>query len=251
MAKLSSLFEGYTAPANSLQDRVILVTGAAHGIGRAAAAACAAYGAKVVLLDKALPQLETLHDEIVAQGQPQPAIYPLNLEGAGTRDYENLRQTIATEFGRLDGLLHCAAMLGDLTPIRHYDSETWARVMQVNVNASFLLTQACLPLMDEATQPTIIYLSAAVGRQGRANWGAYAASKFAQEGLMQVLADELEGRMLVCSLDPGRVRTTLRAAAFPAEDPDSLIPPEDLVPVFLYLLGPDGLALHGQAVNAQ
>jgi NAD(P)-dependent dehydrogenase (short-subunit alcohol dehydrogenase family) len=251
MAVIAPPFAQYAAPGDLLRERVIIVTGAANGIGRAAAAACAAHGATVVLLDKALPQLETLHDEIVAKGQPQPAIYPLNLEGAGTRDYENLRLTIATEFGRLDALLHCAAMLGDLTPIRHYDTELWARVMQVNINASFLLTQACLPLMDEAVQPVIVYLSAATGRRGRANWGAYTASKFAQEGLMQVLADELEGRVLVCSLDPGGVRTTLRAAAFPAEDPLSLITPEELIPVFLYLLGPEGQGLHGQAVNAQ
>jgi NAD(P)-dependent dehydrogenase (short-subunit alcohol dehydrogenase family) len=251
MTRIASPFADYAAPADLLHERVILVTGAAQGIGRAAAAGCAAQGATVVLLDKDLPHMETLHDEIVAKNHPLPAIYPLNLEGAGIRDYENLQQTVADEFGRLDALLHCAAMLGDLTPIALYDTEMWARVMQVNVNASFLLTQCCLPLLEKAAQPAIVYLSAATGRRGKANWGAYAASKFAQEGLMQVLADEQEGKVLVCSLDPGGVRTALRAAAYPAEDPMSLITPDDLVPVFLYLLSPEGRSLHGQAVSAQ
>lgn len=246
------MFE-YTPPPALLAHRVILVTGAGDGIGRAAAKSFAAHGATVILLGRTISKLEAVYDEIEQAGHPQPAIYPMNLEGASPNDYENLANTLETEFKRLDGLLHNAGLLGTLTPLEHYDIRLWYQVMQVNLNAQFLLTQACLGIMKHAPDASIIFTSSSVGRKGRAYWGAYSVSKFATEGMMQVLADELEVNtaIRVNSINPGATRTAMRMAAYPGEDPKTLPPPEAIMPLYLYLMGPDSQAINGQALNAQ
>ena len=243
----------YTAPDQLLAERVILVTGAGDGIGKAVSLACAAHGATVILLGRTVAKLESVYDAVTAAGGPQPAIYPMDLEGAVPNDHRQLAQRIESELGRLDGLLHNAGLLGSLTPLEHYDPVEWLRVIQVNLNAPFLLTQACLPLLKRAPDASVLFTSSGVGRRGRAYWGAYSASKFAIEGLMQVLADELEenSRVRVNSINPGRVRTAMRAAAYPAENPAELLTPQDIVQAYLYLLGPDGRDVHGQALDAQ
>jgi NAD(P)-dependent dehydrogenase (short-subunit alcohol dehydrogenase family) len=231
---------------------VILVTGAGDGIGRAAARSFAAHGAAVILLGKTIAKLEQVYDAIEQAGGPQPAIYPMNLAGATVKDYEDLAATLETEFGRLDGLLHNAAMLGTLTPLDLYDPELWYQVMQVNLHAPFLLTRACLALLKRSADASLLFTSSSIGRKGRAYWGAYAVSQFAIEGMMQVLADELEGTSVrVNSLDPGPIRTALRAAAYPGEDPRRLSSPEDIMDAYLYLMGPAGAAIRGQALSAQ
>jgi len=235
-----------------LSGRAILVTGAGDGIGRAAARAFAAHGATVVLLGRTISKLEAVYDEIDGAGHPQPAIYPMNLEGAAPQDYENLTETFKNEFGRLDGLLHNAAELGTLTPLEHYDPATWARVIQINLNASFLLTRACLPLLLQSDDASILFTSASVGRQGQAYWGAYGVSKFAVEGMMQILAEELENsRIRVNSIDPESVRTAMYTRAYPGRDPRTLLGPDDIMPTYLYLLGPDSRGTTGQALSAQ
>jgi len=235
-----------------LSERVILVTGAGDGIGRAAARAFAAHGATVVLLGRTISKLEAVYDEIDDAGHPQPAIYPMNLEGAAPEDYENLSATLTSELGHLDGLLHNAAELGTLTPLEHYDPAIWARVIQVNLHASFLLTRACLPLLRQSADASILFTSASVGRRGQAYWGAYGVSKFAVEGMMQTLAEELENsRVRVNSIDPGPVRTAMYARAYPGRDPSNLRGPDDIMPTYLYLLGPDSLGTTGQALAAQ
>ncbi|RKZ39082.1 MAG: YciK family oxidoreductase [Gammaproteobacteria bacterium] len=243
----------YTPPPALLAKRIILVTGAGDGIGRAAAKSFAAHGATVILLGRTTSKLEAVYDEIEKAGHPQPAIYPLNLEGASPNDYEDLANTLETEFGRLDGLLHNASLLGTLTPIEHYDIEQWYQVIQVNQNAPFLLTQACLNLMKSSREASIVFTSSSVGRKGRAYWGAYSVSKFAIEGLMQILADELEANttIRVNSINPGATRTAMRASAYPGEDQKSLPAPEDIMPLYLYLMGPESRELNGQALNAQ
>ena len=245
--------EDYSARADLLAERVILITGAGDGIGRAVSLACAAHGATVILLGRTVPKLESVYDDIVAAGGPKPAIYPMDLEGAVPDDHGQLAQRIDGELGRLDGLLHNAGLLGSLTPLEHYDPVEWLRVIQVNLHAPFLLTQACLALLKRAPDASLLFTSSGVGRHGRAYWGAYSASKFAVEGMMQVLADELEenSRVRVNSINPGRVRTAMRAAAYPAENPADLLTPEDIVLPYLYLLGPDSLAIHGKALDAQ
>lgn len=245
--------EDYTPRADLLAGRTILVTGAGDGIGRAVSSAFAAHGATVILLGRTTPKLEAVYDEIVSAGGPQPAIYPMDLEGATPGDHRQLAENIASQLGRLDGLLHNAGLLGSLTPIAHYDPVEWLRVVQVNLNAPFLLTQSCLPLLERAPEASIVFTSSGVGRRGRAYWGAYGASKFGVEGLMQILADELEenSAVRVNSLNPGRVRTAMRAAAYPAENPASLLTPAEIVTPYLYLMGPDSVGVHGRALDAQ
>ncbi len=244
---------GYVAAADLLAERVILVTGAGDGIGKAVSLACAAHGATVILLGRTVHKLESVYDAIVSAGGPKPAIYPMDLEGAVPDDHRQLAERVEAELGRLDGLLHNAGMLGSLTPLEHYDPVEWLRVIQVNVNAPFLLTRACLALLKRAQDASLVFTSSGVGRRGRAYWGAYSASKFAVEGMMQVLADELDenARVRVNSINPGRTRTSMRAAAYPAENPDELLTPEEIVLPYLYLLGPDSHDVHGKALDAQ
>ena len=195
----------YKPRGDLLDTRVILLTGAAAGIGREVARTLSAYGAQMVLLDRAVPALESLDDEIQGHGHPAPALYPLNLEAAGYQDFERLAESVADTFGRLDGLIHCAATLGDLSPLRTYDATTWARVFQTNLHAPFMLTQNCLTILEAAPDASIVFTSDHIGRNARAYWGAYAASKFAVEAMMQILADECaqRGTPRVNSLDPG------------------------------------------------
>ena len=243
----------YVARSDLLAERVILVTGAGDGIGKAVSLACAAHGATVILLGRTVHKLESVYDDIVTAGGPKPAIYPMDLEGAVPEDHRQLAQRVDAELGRLDGLLHNAGLLGTLTPLEHYDTLEWLRVMQVNVNAPFLLSQACLPLLKCAPDASLLFTSSGVGRRGRAYWGAYSVSKFAVEGMMQVLADELDenARVRVNSINPGQVRTRMRAAAYPAENPDDLPTPQDIVHAYLYLLGPDSHGVHGKTLDAQ
>ena len=244
--------DGYHPATDLLAGRVILVTGAGGGLGKTAAVTLAAHGATVVLLGRKVKPLERVYDIIEEAGGPQPAIYPFNLEGAAPQDYEELAARIGDSLGRLDGLLHNAAQLGTLTPLRLYDPEVWARVLQVNVNAPYLLTRACLDLLMQADDASIVFSADRVGRQGRAYWGAYGVSKFAVEGMMQILADEHEGTspVRVNSLDPGAVRTTGYLAAYPGLDPNTLPLPETVMPWYLWLLGPDSTGITGQALTA-
>jgi len=243
----------YTAPKDLLSERVILVTGASEGIGRTIAKTYAAHGATVILLARSIKKLETLYDEIETAGFPKPAIYPFNLGGATPHDYQELMQNIDTHFGRLDGLLHNAAILGSLTPIEHYNIEQWYQVLQVNLNSPFLLTQATLPLLKKSNDASVIFTSANEGLQGKAYWGAYGVSKFGIEGFMQILADELETNtnIRINSINPVKVRTQLRASAYPAENTKTLTLPQDLIPYYLYLMGPDAKGVRGKKFTVQ
>ncbi|MEN8176225.1 MAG: YciK family oxidoreductase [Pseudomonadota bacterium] len=232
-----------------LDGRTILVTGAALGIGGAAAIACARQGATVILLDKRMKDLEMVYDRLEASGAPEPALYPLDLLGATPQDYQDLADRLAENFERLDGLLHCAAYLGVLSRIDDYDAEAWYRNIQINLTAPFLLTQACLPLLRRAPDASILFLSDRVGRRSRAYWGAYAAAKAGVENLAETLADELRGssEIRVNTLDPGPTRTSLRAAAYPGEDPGSLKGPDEVAPLIVWAMGPGSLGMSGNA----
>ncbi len=243
----------YSAPENLLKDKIILVTGAAGGIGRVAARTFATFGATVIILDKNVPALEALYDEIKQDGSPEGAIYPMDLAGASVDDFETLETTLEENFGKLDGLLHNAAILGNLTSISNYDLKQWQDVMTVNFNAPLLLTRACLSLLKASDSASLIFTSDTVGRQAKAYWGAYGVSKFATEGLMQILAEELETNtsIRVNSLDPGPVRTLMRSSAYPAEELDHCPLPESIMQTYLYLMGADSQAVNGQALSAQ
>jgi len=235
-----------------LKDRVILVTGAGRGIGEAAAKAYAAHGATVLLLGKNEDNLNEVYDQIEAAGHPQPVVIPFNLETALPHQYDELAATIEAEFGRLDGLLHNAAILGPRTPLEQLSGDNFMRVMQVNVNAMFMLTSTLLPLLKLSEDASVIFTSSSVGRQGRAYWGAYATSKFATEGLMQVLADEVDGTQVRAnSVNPGATRTERLQEGLSADARASNPLPEAIMPVYLYLMGPDSRGVNGQAFDAQ
>ncbi|QEA39951.1 YciK family oxidoreductase [Pistricoccus aurantiacus] len=243
----------YQAPAELLKDRIILVTGAGNGIGRAAALAYASHGATVILLGRTTSRLEEVYDAIEAAGGPQPAIYPLDFEGATPEDYRHMAETLDQEFGRLDGLLHNAGILGRITPFEQYNPELWQQVMQINLNGPVMMTQALLPLLKAADQASVIFTSSGVGHKGRAFWGAYAVSKAATENFVEVLADELENtsRIRINSINPGATRTAMRQTAFPGEDPQTLLAPEDIMPSYLWLMGPDSEGHSGEHFEAQ
>lgn len=243
----------YQPPADLLNDRVILVTGSSEGIGRAAAMSYARHGATVILHGRNQERLESLYDAIMAEGLAEPAIAMLDFAEAGFEDFMVLQNSIGEQFGRLDGLLHNAGMLGRRSSIKSSNTNDWHKVMQVNVNAPFMLTRAMLPLLEESRNASVVFISSSVGRKGRAYWGSYAVSKFAIEGLMQVLADEQENtsQIRVNSLNPGATNTAMRRMAYPGEDPAANPAPEAIMPAFLYLMGNDSLHVHGQALNAR
>jgi len=233
-----------------LAGRVILVTGAAEGIGYAVAAACAEHGATVVLSDKEMVHIETLYDLIDAAGDPEPAILPLDLELTKEETFLAAAEVIGSEFGRLDGLAHCAAFAPFLSRIDDYDPIEWDRVLRINLTAPFLLTQTCLPLLRASGDASVVFTSDRVGRAGMAYWGAFCAAKFGIEGLMQTLAEETResSNLRVNSIDPGILRTGLRARLYPGEDPNDLPPPETVTASYLYLLGPDSQGVTGQGL---
>ena len=242
----------YTAPAGLLNGRKILITGAGRGIGAQAARTYAAYGATVLLLGKTEKYLNAVYDEIVAAGHPEPVVIPLDLEKASPEAYTELAAMVEAELGHLDGLLHNASILGPRTPLEQLAGENFAKVMQINVNAMFMLNSAMLPLLRLSADASVIFTSSSVGREGRAYWGAYAVSKFATEGLMQVMADEMDDTPIRAnSLNPGATRTDMRAHAYPGENPDNNPTPAEIMPLYLYLMGPDSTGVTGQAFNAQ
>jgi NAD(P)-dependent dehydrogenase (short-subunit alcohol dehydrogenase family) len=242
----------YQPATTVLQERVILVTGAGDGIGREAALSYAAHGATVILLGKTVSKLEETYDLILAAGGAEPAIVPLDLQGAAEQHYADLATTIAEQFGRLDGLLNNAGILGVLSPFEQIDLESWEAVLKVNVTAQMQLTKALLPLLKKADDSAIIFTSSGVGKKGRAYWGSYAVSKFATEGMMQLLADELSNTSVrVNSINPGATRTSMRASAYPGEDANKLKTPSELMPVYLYLMSPDSAQYRGQSIDAQ
>ena len=247
----SAAAQSYQPAADALRERIILVTGAGDGLGRAAAHAFAKHGASVILLGKTTRKLEQVYDEIVAAGGPEPTIAALDLARAHGPDYAQLAEQIGVSWGRLDGLLHNAAMLGQRAPIEHYDIAIWHQVMHLDLNVPFILTQTLLPLLRKSADPSVVFTSSSVGRQGRAYWGAYAVAKAGIENLSQILADENQGRIRVNSINPGACRTRMRREAYPGEDPETRPEPSALMTPYLYLIGPDSQGVSGQSIDCQ
>ena len=243
----------YAADKNLLKDKIILVTGAGAGIGKEASLTYARHGATVILLGKTIHKLEQVYDQIEHEGGAQPAIYPMDLAGASGKDFEDLAVNIENEFSRLDGLLHNAAQLGSLRALSQFDMESWTKIMQVNLHAPFVLTQVCLPLLAQSENASLVFTADDVGKQGKAYWGAYAISKAASDNMMQVFADELEinSKIRVNSINPGKVATKMRSGVYPGEDPNSIAQTADIMPAYLYLMGDDSKDLNGQVIAAQ
>lgn len=249
--ELSRTAREYSPPADAFAGRVVLVTGATQGIGRAVAEALVRHGAQTILLGRRLKALDELHAELSELG-PEPAMAMLDLERAQGDQYNELTEQVESRFGRLDGLLHNAGILGNRSPIEHYDIGVWQKVMHVNLNAVFILTRCLLPLLKESEDASIVFTTSSVGHKGRAHWGAYAASKFATEGLCQVLAAELGKTSVRCNcINPGSTRTRMRSRAFPGEDPETLPEPAAIVNPYLFLLGPASAGVNGQRITGQ
>ena len=248
----ASTWLAYRPAPDRFENRTMLVTGATSGIGRAVALDLARAGATVLLHGRRSQALENLFEEIQGLGAPEPGLVELDFARAQGDEYQHLTNEIESRYGRLDGLLHNAAILGDRSPIEHYDIGLWQKVLHVNLNAAFILTRCMLPLLRSSTAASILFTTSGVGHRGRAYWGAYAVSKFGIEGLTQVLSDELENTMIrVNCINPGGTRTSMRAQAFPAEDPSTLPTPGELTAPYLYLLSPDSLGRTGGRYDCQ
>jgi len=237
---------------NCLKSKTILITGAGDGIGRQAALSYAKFGATVILLGKTVKKLEAVYDEIIDLGGVEPAIIPLDMKGATKQNYIDMTSTIVDQFGKIDGALLNASMLGELTPFTQIHEQIWQDVMQVNATAQFLIAQALIPAMLLADNASLIFTSSSVGQKGRAFWGPYSISKFATEGMMQVIADEYDNSSLrVNAINPGATKTKMRASAFPAEDTEKLSLPEDIMPLYVYLMSDLSKGITGQTLDAQ
>ncbi len=242
----------FTAQPDCLTGKTVLVTGAGAGIGKTLALQCANLGAQVILLGKTVKKLEAVYDQIEQLNKQQAAILPVDLNGATEAHYIDLAETIKREYGKLDALVHNASQLGTLGPFTQIEKSTWDEVIQTNLSAQFLLTKSLIPVLQLAPQASVIFTTSSVGNRGRAYWGAYSISKFATEGMMQVLADEYENSTLrFNAINPGATRTAMRASAYPAEDSSLLKTPEEIMPSYLYLLSDEGIGVTGQRLNAQ
>ena len=232
---MKTIPSSFNAGRDLLNDKVILVTGATGGFGKAVSLALASHGATVVLLARSLRRVEALYDEIEQAGYPTPAIYPMNLEGANEQDYAELATNIETQLGRLDGMIHCAAMLGTPTLFAQSDANTWYQVHQVNLHAPYLLTRACLPLLSQSAQASLVFMT---DDKTGAYWDAYQVSKKGLAAMARLLAREYDGSSLrVNCYQPGKTRTALQLRAFPAADENDQLPlPEDHTSAFLYLI---------------
>ncbi len=231
--------------AYTLKDKTILITGASDGIGKATAIECAKNGATVILHGKTQPKLELLYDEIVQAGYSEPLIYPLDFEKITPDDCDTLTKALHSEFGKLDGLFNNAGWLGASSPVQQYDSKLWHRVMQINLNAQFMLTKACLPLLNHESQSSVVFT---LDDKNTAYWGAYGVSKAGLKSFMEILADEVENTSInVCGLIPGSVRTSFRTRAFPAENPQNLTTPEEVAKVAAFLLSSENKTINNEA----
>ncbi len=242
----------YHPQENCLEGKVILVTGAGDGIGRVASLNYARYGATVLLLGKTLSKLEYVYDEIESFGGKQPLMLPMNLESASYGAMRDMADKIKKEFGKIDGILHNAGILGDLDLLENYDVDTFQEVMHVNFTATFMLTQALFDLLKASEMASVVFTSSGVAREPRANWGAYSLSKHATEGMCTMLtAENAETNLRFNCINPGGTRTAMRAKAYPKEDPMKLLPPEDIMQGYICLMTDDSSEVKGQMVDLQ
>ena len=250
---MSFVPDGWEASSSELAGKTVLITGANRGIGEAVALSCAKHGAEVLLLGRDEAALARVYDQIIELGSPTPGIIPLDLTTRDPALYATLADELSGANVVLDGLVHNASVLGERRALAQTSPASWDEVLQVNMTSVFLLTRALMPLLETASAASVVLTSSGVGRKGKAYWGAYAVSKFATEGYMQVLADELgaTSSIRVNSLNPGAVNTGMRRAAYPGEPPDTNPLPDALTDRWLYLLSDASRELNGQALSAQ
>tara|TARA_B000000475_G_scaffold195743_1_gene158604 strand:+ start:2114 stop:2860 length:747 start_codon:yes stop_codon:yes gene_type:complete len=242
--------KNYKVKQNELNSKVILVTGANKGFGLAISMDLAKAGATVIMLGRDLSSLEYAYDAVVDAGYKEPILYPLDLEGASPENYQELQDNIIEKFNRLDGLIHNAAILGTQMPIDQYDIKLWYSTLQINLSAPFMLTQFLIPALKKSDDARILFLSSSVGRKARAYWGAYSVSKFGLEGLAMTLSEELEKtKIKVNTINPGKMRTEMRRAAYPAEDASTVPKPGEKSSVIVYLLSKEAEKINGEQLS--
>ena len=236
-----------------LDGRCILVTGAGDGIGRAVALACARRGAHLLLMGRSEEKLNEVYDQIESQGNHNSIIFPLDRSLAEEKNYQEIADFIAEEKTALDGLIHCAGILGTLAPLAQCSIEEFEQVLRVNLTSNFLLTKACIPLLAQSKAGSVVFTSSSVGRKARAFWGSYAVSKFGVEALSQIWADELfeTHNIRVNSVNPGATNTAMRRKAYPGETPSKNPEPDDITPIFLYLMSSLSETVNGQQLDAK
>jgi len=243
----------YQAKAGCLKEKVILITGASDGIGKEAAKTFSSFGAETILIGKNQKKLEETYKEINDLGYVNPMLHEMNLLKSKETDYMEVISAVENEYGRLDGLLCNAGILGSKTTLSQYKYETWKEVNKVNLDSSFLMAKHSLPLMKKQENASIIFTSSGVGRVGRAYWGAYSISKFGIESLTQIFSDELEttSNIRVNCINPGATQTSMRKEAYPAEDPNNLAKPSEIMNAYLYLMSDESLGFSGKSIDAQ
>ncbi|WP_158969032.1 YciK family oxidoreductase [Paraglaciecola sp. L3A3] len=242
----------YLPKEHYLDKKITLITGAGDGIGKQVALEYAKYGATVILLGKTVKKLEKVYDQIIAAGGNEPAIVPLDLKGATAQHYKDMASTIVDQFGHLDGLVHNASFVGHLGPFSQVSEADWHAVFQVNIHSQFLMTQALLPVLKKANQASVVFTTSSLGLKGKAYWGPYSISKFATQGMMQVLADEYENSNIRFNcINPGPTRTNMRTVAFPGEDASKLKTPAEVMTPYIYLMDNFTSKDNGQTFHAQ
>lgn len=231
-----------------LKDKIVLVTGGSKGIGKGISRVFLHEGAKVTICDRNEDKLTIAENELKNGAQ----ISSIRADLTNTRDITLIFDFISKKYGKLDILVNNASILGVKSKIENYPEDLWKEVIEINLNAQFYITKALIPLLKNSDNGSIINVSSTVGRQGRADWGAYSASKFGLEALTQILAQELEEyNIRVNSVNPGGTRTDMRAGAYPDEDPKILPTPLDIAPVFLYLASDESIGETNKAFNAR
>ena len=241
---------GWQPAADTLAGRVVLVTGAYGGLGSAVARAVTRAGASVVITGKRKRQLEKLYDAMREEGLAEPVIHPLDMEVATPKEYGALAEGLERDFGRLDGIVHCAASFAGLTPIAMHRPDDWLRAMHVNVNAPFALTQACLPLLTQASDSAVVFVLDDPELLRRAHWGGYGVSKAALERFVSILHQETdESPLRVHALLPAPMRTALRRLAYFGEDILQRPTPDASAAAVVYLLGAQAVAARGAVLD--
>ena len=240
----------HTIKKDEFKDKIVLVTGANRGFGFAITMDLARAGATVIMLGRDLGSLEYAYDAVVDAGLTEPILYPLDLEGATPENYQELQDNILSQFGKLDGLVHNASILGAQMPIEQYDIKLWYSTLQINLSAPFMLSQFLIPALSKSDDARVIFMSSTVGREARAYWGAYSVSKFGIEGFAKTLSEELEKTHIsVNTVNPGKMRTEMRRAAYPAEDSSKVPLPEEKSQAIVYLLSTLSPKINGKQLS--
>ena len=231
-----------------LKNKNILVTGGSKGIGKGLARVFLNEGANVLICARNEDELKKSFEELKTDGH----ISFLRADLTNMNDIGLIKNKIENEFIKLDVLVNNASILGVKSKIENYPEEIWNKVIDINLNAQFYITKSLIPLLKKSESGSIINVSSTVGRVGRANWGAYSASKFGLEALNQILSQELEDfNIRVNSVNPGGTRTDMRASAYPDENPLTLPTAEDISEIFVYLASDESIGVTGKEFNAR